>query len=93
MRDDLLETVEIQTGEGTLHAAVSDGFAEVQGEQVAVLVESCELAGDIDVERAERAKTRAEEGLAAGDADSKSQLVMEAALARAINRLRVKEHG
>ena len=83
--------VEIRTGEGTLYAAVSEGFAEVQGEQVAVLVESCELAADIDVARAERARARAEEDLAATDADTERARheQLEAALARAKNRLEV----
>ncbi|MGH0029177.1 MAG: ATP synthase F1 subunit epsilon [Myxococcota bacterium] len=83
--------VEITTGDGTVYAAIAGGFAEVQGDQVAVLVESCELAADIDVARAERARVRAEEGLAATDADAERARFeqFEAALARAKNRLEV----
>ena len=41
--------------------AVHWGFAEVLPYKVTVLVETAELAGDIDLERAETAKKRAEE--------------------------------
>ena len=41
--------------------AVHWGFAEVLPFKVTVLVETAELAGDIDLERAESAKRRAEE--------------------------------
>ena len=51
--------VEIQTREGSTFAAIADGFADVDGEEVTVLVESCEVAGDIDVARAELARERA----------------------------------
>lgn len=83
--------VEIKSGNGVVFAAIAEGFAEVQGDQVSVLVESCELATDIDVARAEQAKARAEEGLAALDADAERERYQqfEAALERARNRLEV----
>lgn len=83
--------VEITDAGKTLYAAIAEGFAEVQGEQVAVLVESCELASDIDVARAERARDRAEQHLAqlGPDADRARYEQFEAALARARNRLEV----
>lgn len=40
--------------------AVHWGFAEVLPNKVTILVETAEVAGDIDLERAESAKTRAE---------------------------------
>jgi F-type H+-transporting ATPase subunit epsilon len=43
--------------------AVNWGFAEVLGDRVIVLAQSCERAEEIDVPRAEKAKTRAEERL------------------------------
>ncbi len=43
------------------------GFAEVLPERVTVLAETAELAAEIDLERAEAAKARAEKRLAAGD--------------------------
>lgn len=81
----------IRRGSETLYAAISDGFAEVQGESVRVLVESCELAADIDRARAEHALRRAEQGLAAlpSDAERARFEEFEAALARARTRLAV----
>jgi F-type H+-transporting ATPase subunit epsilon len=61
--------VEIHTGSEIIYAAIASGFAEVDGTNVAVMVESCECANALDVARAELARRRAEEGLAAlGDA-------------------------
>jgi len=61
--------VEIKTGGRTLWAAIADGFADVTGETVTVLVESCDLAEDIDVAEAEHARDRAAQGLAELDRD------------------------
>jgi len=47
--------------------AVLQGFAEVLPDRVTVLAETAELAAEIDLERAEGAKARAEKRLAAGD--------------------------
>jgi F-type H+-transporting ATPase subunit epsilon len=43
---------EIRSQEGTLWAAVSDGFADVSAEQVVVLVDECRRAEEIDAESA-----------------------------------------
>ncbi len=87
--------VEIKSGGETIYAAIAEGFAEVQGEQVTVLVESCELAADIDAARAERARDRAEQGLAqlGPDAESARSVSFETALARAKARLAVKQRS
>ena len=83
--------VEITNGNEIVFAAAGEGFAEVQGEQVAVLVDSCELAADIDVARAERAREHAEQNLAQVGPDvERSRLEqLEAALERAKNRLAI----
>ncbi len=73
-------------------AAISDGFAQVTGEKVVVLVDSGELAGDIDLERAKAAKERAEREIRdveAEAAESDRLDLYEAALQRAINRIEV----
>jgi F-type H+-transporting ATPase subunit epsilon len=49
--------------------AIISGFAEVLGERVTVLAETAERPDEIDVDRAERAKKRAEERLAAAQND------------------------
>jgi F-type H+-transporting ATPase subunit epsilon len=85
--------VQIRTADDLLYAAIADGFAEVTGEEVVVMVESCEYARDVDVARAEHARERAEQGLAslADDADEKRIREFEAALARARNRIAVAQ--
>ena len=82
--------VEIRGGDGTVYAAVAEGFAEVDGEKVVVMVESCECAADVDVARAELARDRSEQQLADVD-DETRRREYEAALARARNRLAVAE--
>src|SRR3977135_994238 len=48
-----------------VHLAIISGFAEVLGDRVTVLAETAERPEEIDVARAEEAKKRAEERLAA----------------------------
>src|SRR3990172_1519024 len=50
-------------GRATHYLAVSWGFAEVLPERVLILAQTAERAEEIDVERAERAKARAEDRL------------------------------
>lgn len=54
-----------QAGGEALHAAVSNGFAEVHDDHVAVMVGSCEFAHEIDRSRAEIAAERARQQLEA----------------------------
>ena len=68
--------------------AISGGFVEVRREQVAVLAETAERIEEIDVERAEAARQRAEERLAQAREEGVDVVRAQAALARAINRLR-----
>jgi F-type H+-transporting ATPase subunit epsilon len=68
--------------------AVAWGFVEVQADQVRILAETAERAHEIDVDRAIRAKQRAEELISSGgdDVDYGKALV---ALERAIIRIQV----
>ncbi|RNB82048.1 F0F1 ATP synthase subunit epsilon [Brevibacillus fluminis] len=66
--------------------AVSGGFMEVRGTQVAILAESAELPEDIDVERAKQSKGRAEQRLNEKHPDLDIRRA-ERALQRAISRL------
>jgi F-type H+-transporting ATPase subunit epsilon len=70
---------------GEQAVAVHGGFVEVSNDRVIVLSDVAELAEQIDVERARRAKQRAEERLAADSEDEEAQ----AALLRAETRLEV----
>jgi F-type H+-transporting ATPase subunit epsilon len=64
--------------------AVAWGFAEVLPDQVRVLAETAECANEIDVERAIRAKDRAEQRLKAGqDIDyDRARIALQRALIR-----------
>lgn len=65
--------------------AVHQGFVQVAGTKVSILSDVSESAGDVDVARAEAAKSTAEAALAADRDDEDAA----AALARAELRLRV----
>jgi F-type H+-transporting ATPase subunit epsilon len=73
------------------HMAVSSGFAEVLPDKVTVLAESAEHAREIDIDRAQRAKERAQKRLAEARRSDMEYAHSEAALRRAMVRLRVAE--
>lgn len=54
--------IELEDGR-VIHAAVHGGFVEVSGDRVMILSDIAELAEQIDVERAKRARDTAEEHL------------------------------
>ena len=67
---------------------INGGFAEVLPDKVTILAESAVRRKDIDVARAQEAKTRAEQRLAAKTSDLDFSRA-EAALRRAIDRIRI----
>lgn len=73
-----------------IYFAVSEGFAECHGQEVSILVQTAEQGCDIDKDRAERAKDRAEERIsnASENTDVKRAQI---ALAKSIARLKVAE--
>lgn len=76
----------------TTYFAVSSGFAEVANNKVSLVVDSAEKAHEIDMDRAKRAKERAEERLAKEAATEEIDFARaEAALKRAIMRIKVAE--
>ena len=79
-------------GNDTRYIFVSGGFAEVSDDKVIVLAETATRAEDIDKERAEKAKARAEERLKSKHADI-DQIRAEAALQRAITRLETSKYA
>jgi F-type H+-transporting ATPase subunit epsilon len=58
---------EASSGSNEQRLAVAWGFAEVLPDKVTILAETAERPSEIDVERARKAKQRAEERLTSGD--------------------------
>ncbi len=69
---------------------INGGFAEVLPHKVTILAESAERRKDIDVERAMKAKERAEKRLAAKTPDT-DLIRAEASLRRALHRLKMRD--
>ena len=79
-------------------AAISDGFAEVTGSRVVVLVEECFKAHEIDVEQARMTQAemqRALEEIQQGASEEEHRERFETALARAVVQIDVysRQHG
>ncbi|MBN1614391.1 MAG: F0F1 ATP synthase subunit epsilon [Deltaproteobacteria bacterium] len=71
--------------------AVNTGYTEVTAQKVTVLVETAERSDNIDVERAKRAKERAEERLSKMTKEDVNYEKARSALLRAITRISVAE--
>ena len=74
------------------HFATSGGFVEMNHNRLTVIAETVESAENIDLARAERAKERAEERIREARLNHDGSVDRdraEAALARAINRIKV----
>ena len=76
-------------GPDLFHVAVNWGYVEVENDTVTVLVETAELADQIDMERAQAALGRAQEALKKLSQEDKEFKVMEGALERALIRVQV----
>ena len=72
---------------------ISGGFSEVSNNKITFLVESAEAGSEIDVDRAMKAKERAEKRLAQAAAhdDNFNQVRAEAALQRALARIKASK--
>ena len=79
-------------GEEPRLAAISPGMVKVENNDVLVLVDSAERPEDIDVVRAQREIDEAKEALLQKKSRQEHQIA-QATLARALNRLRVKNMG
>ena len=72
--------------------ATSGGFVDVLKNQVTLLAETAEQAREIDIQRAEQAKERAQKRLAERNMETDVDRA-QVALTRALNRLRVAQRG
>lgn len=86
-----IAALRLKTEGKTEFVAVNGGFLEVRPDQVTVLAQSAENAEDIDVERALRAKERAEQRLRGQKQETNDFRRAELALKRAINRITVAQ--
>ncbi|MFD2761000.1 F0F1 ATP synthase subunit epsilon [Lentibacillus juripiscarius] len=85
-----ISSVRLKQDDDSVGLAVNGGFLEVRPDKVTILAQSAEKPAEIDVQRAEEAKKRAERRL-----ESKQENVdfqrAELALKRAINRLDISQ--
>ena len=78
------------------HFATSGGFVEMSNNRLTVIAETIEPAEEINVDRAERSRSRAEERVRQGRLAHDAAVDIaraEASLARATNRLRIARSG
>jgi F-type H+-transporting ATPase subunit epsilon len=80
----------IRKGSEETYLFVSGGFLEVRPDKIIILADACERAEEIDIERAEAAKHRAEERLKTRTPELDVAQV-QAALLRSLVRLKVAE--
>jgi F-type H+-transporting ATPase subunit epsilon len=75
------------------YMVVTGGFAEVSNNKVTILAEAAEKAREIDLDRAKRARERAEKRLAQAKSEALDYTRAETALKRALLRLNIAEKG
>ena len=83
-----ISAVRLKRGNDEEKIAVSGGFLEVRPDKITILAQAAEKPGDIDVNRAEEARKRAEQRLESKQ-DQIDFVRAELALKRAINRLNI----
>ncbi|MFC1904304.1 F0F1 ATP synthase subunit epsilon [Chloroflexota bacterium] len=83
----------IRKGREEFFLAIAGGFLEVRPDRVIVLADAAERAEEIDMERAEEAKRRAEERLSSRYTPEFDEARADAALRRSLIRLKVAERS
>ncbi len=92
----LMSTIEIgvitlKKNDVNTYLTTAGGTIEVLNNNVLILADSVEVINDIDIDRAESAKTRAEENLKRKKEEEIDGVRAELALKRAINRINARE--
>lgn len=88
-----IDIVRLKVESGEEWVAVGGGFMEVNGEEVNILADTAEREQDIDIDRAEKAKQRAEAELSRAKEQKVDEVMAQLALQKAINRIHAKEHS
>ena len=82
----------LKIGEHDRFASSAGGFISVKGGNVKIVATTFEFSEDIDLKRAEAAKEQAEEKMRQAQ-DERAYKIASAKLARALNRISVKNRG
>ena len=82
--------IEIEKDGARNHYATSGGMIKVKNNQVDLILQTIESADEIDLSRAQAAKERAERRLADNTIETLAQTRARLALARANNRINIK---
>lgn len=80
----------IMNGSDVKEAALHEGFVEILGDKVTILAEACEWPDEIDMNRANEAKIRAERRMKSSD-EKIDSVRAELALRRALLRIDLGE--
>jgi F-type H+-transporting ATPase subunit epsilon len=81
----------IRKGSSEESFAIAGGFLQVRPDRVVVMAETADLASEIDLEAAERARHEAEQAISEGFTEPADLARARAALERALLRIRVAE--
>ena len=73
--------------------AIFGGFLQVRPDRVVVLAETADIASDIDLDRAQRARREAQNAIDNGFVEAADLASARAALQRALIRIRLAERG
>lgn len=79
--------ITVRSKEGEQLFTVAGGIAEVQPDQVTILADAAENVAEIDIQRAEDAKRRAEEMLSEKPSSTDQYLAIQSALRRSTLRI------
>jgi F-type H+-transporting ATPase subunit epsilon len=83
----------LKQGANVQEIAIFGGFVQVRPDRVVVLAETADLASEIDLERAERARHEAEQLIEGGIIEPADLAAAWAALGRALIRIKLAERG
>jgi F-type H+-transporting ATPase subunit epsilon len=83
--------IKVQQGQSTIEYSTGGGIFEVKDNKAIVLAESVESKEEIDTDRANRAKMRAEQMIKLTEVTADEKEEARLALQRAINRLKIAQ--